>query len=873
MPSYLHIRVGSGALIIEVADALSPAPPPGPLPSSFADMTMSVGGARMLIPLYGGSPTHYLVLTGGLWSNPAVWSTGTVPTSSSDVQIQAGADVTVTGTSAVARDIVVQGNLHVCCGPADGGVCINTRLTVRNISVLDGGMFAIGEVDDPVDDGITAELVFADSAIDTAFDPEQWGHGLLVTGESDASMPGMMMGDSGMIRMCGQSRLPTWVRLGAEAHASDTTLTLGTSVAGAWRVGDTLDIPDSRQWADSEHTAGWPNSPQWEQRTIAAISTDGLTITLNSALTYDHLGGRKWDGTWDAQPLYPHVANTTRNVIVRSANPAGTRGHGLFTMRADVDVRHAEFRDLGRTLNAVLDSTTFPGGNPTATPSHIGTNQIGRYPLHWHHCWGPVGGQSNGLPVGSPRLNQGTVYGCSVTNPSQRITGGMSSADAISKWGVTLHDSSWLYSGFNVVADFAGSLITEEQGSETENIVEYNYMTRCFGTGARDDMGRDGDCYWARGASNRVRRNVANNFGPNDYSYGFISFMLQIGNIHIPLVRGADLSMAADGVNSAVIQGNSRGFLESADNEAYAGTSGMAYWWIASVGEVPSPGASGGTISNLTVWHYRHFGIFGYDAYNLVVDGLRTRTDCTGRVAGIASDNGWLTSDYRQTDVTYTNCDISGATDAFTFPAKSSGTFTVSDSTFASQKGIMIAFVRSVAGGSSIATGRTVVLDNVRSQILPGYTAYPLSKRYQDVADIGDQGLNVMVPDVTTVVDWQQVPGASFGLYYSGHGTSGTDAQGNPYTRSGQDPAFVPAPSATVSVLSPHAGWTNQQLHDNYRPYLEWTGAGLGGSNPLTPLLKPDAPNAATPGACVAGVLLPPGTSNTTYTDIDGFTG
>jgi hypothetical protein len=38
----------------------------------------------------------------------------------------------------------------------------------------------------------------------------------------------------------------------------------------------------------------------------------------------------------DSTRLLPHVGNATRNVVIRSENPAGTRGHTLFTHRADV---------------------------------------------------------------------------------------------------------------------------------------------------------------------------------------------------------------------------------------------------------------------------------------------------------------------------------------------------------------------------------------------------------------------------------------------------------------------------------------------------------------------------------------------------------
>ena len=116
--------------------------------------------------------------------------------------------------------------------------------------------------------------------------------------------------------MHGSVRTPTFVRLATEPRAGHTTLTLSEAVSG-WRVGDRLVLPDTRHIKESEVTGGgWINAVnQWEERTVQAISADGRTLTLNSALQYDHLGARDLNGVLD---FLPHVGNLTRNVIVRS---------------------------------------------------------------------------------------------------------------------------------------------------------------------------------------------------------------------------------------------------------------------------------------------------------------------------------------------------------------------------------------------------------------------------------------------------------------------------------------------------------------------------------------------------------------------------
>ena len=81
----------------------------------------------------------------------------------------------------------------------------------------------------------------------------------------------------------------------------------------------------------------------------------------------------------------------------------------MFMGQADVDIRYVSFHELGRTKIGPLDSTTFDAaGNVT----HIGTNQIARYPLHTHYLSGPAQGRSDGY--------QFSLVGNSVDNGQRR---------------------------------------------------------------------------------------------------------------------------------------------------------------------------------------------------------------------------------------------------------------------------------------------------------------------------------------------------------------------------------------------------------------------------------------------------------------------
>src|SRR5262249_28517127 len=151
---------------------------------------------------------------------------------------------------------------------------------------------------------------------DLGFDPDQYGTGIVAV--------------DGRVTMHGAVKSPTFTRVGAEPQAFGNVVSLQTAVSG-WQPGDRLLLPDTRQIDQFSF------SPQWEERPLQTVSGDRLAITLANALSYDHWGARDGDGHLD---FLPHLADLTRNVVIRSANPNGTRGHTLFTRSADVDIRY-----------------------------------------------------------------------------------------------------------------------------------------------------------------------------------------------------------------------------------------------------------------------------------------------------------------------------------------------------------------------------------------------------------------------------------------------------------------------------------------------------------------------------------------------------
>lgn len=459
----------------------------------------------------------------GAWSDPATWSPSRVPAAGDVVRIAAADTVTYSGVSDVALACVgVLGQLTF-------DTSANTRLTVGTLMVYEGGGLTIGTASAPVPAGVTAELVVANQPLT---DPEQFGTGVLALGR---------------VRMYGAERTPTWVRLAQEPRAGDTTLTLAQPVTG-WRVGDRLILPDTRHLKWNEVTGWSRTTPQWEELTTSAISPDGRVVTLTAALRFDHFGARDGvtgDGTLR---LLPHVGNLTRNTIVRSQSPIGSggvQGHVLFTHMADVDIRYVTFRDLGRTR---------------AAPTGSG-NQIGRYPVHFHHLMGPMTTPANGY--------QYTFVG-------NAVDGG--SASHTKRWGVAIHATHYGLVSDNVLYNYAGALLSTEDGSESYNVIERNFAVRSSGTGGRLGGGNEGQGFWFRGPNNYVRGNVAADFDSDETeaAFGYKYFMHMLGTIRIPTSKGQHEP------NYAAVDGNNLPILEFSNNEVYSAAQGLTYWWLSS---------------------------------------------------------------------------------------------------------------------------------------------------------------------------------------------------------------------------------------------------------------------------------------------------
>src|SRR5262249_52813094 len=142
------------------------------------------------------------------------------------------------------------------------------------------------------------------------------------------------------------------------------------SAPSNWQVGDELLVPDTATPV-FDQDGGHPR----RESTVTIAAITGATMTLSKPLDFEH---RNITDPQGVVILRPRVANLTRNIVLRSENPVGSRGHSADVGHmASWDIRYNRFYGLGRTANAPF--------NDTVLGTHIGTNQRGRYTEHHHH--------------------------------------------------------------------------------------------------------------------------------------------------------------------------------------------------------------------------------------------------------------------------------------------------------------------------------------------------------------------------------------------------------------------------------------------------------------------------------------------------------
>ena len=715
------------------------------------------------IPNFAESPTIQSAQNGN-WSSPSTWSPARVPATNDIVVVSH--TVTFDSASGDVDTIGVAAN-----GVLRFSTTKTTKLKVANLLVQPSGAFEVGTASNPIPASITAEIIIKDKPLDTTndgvgvYDPQQWGTSILVV--------------DGEIKMHGAIKSPTFIRLDQEPKAGDKTLFLEQSPQG-WKPGDRLILPDTRQltwWPPSKY--GSSVTPEWEELTIQSIS--GSTVTLTSALKYDHLGAR--DGNNTLQFL-PHVGNLTRNVVIRSENPNGVRGHTAWLHNADADIRYVQFQDLGRTTNSSIDNTSLDA-NGIAT--HIGANQIARYPFHTHHLSGPTTVPANGF--------QTTAIGLAIDNGAQ--------GDSI-KWGMAIHSTHYGLFRQNVVYHVAGAGIVTEDSSESFNVIEQNFVMRVRGTGSRADSGcgvscaREGVGMWFRGPNNYIRDNVVANAVDN---YGYTFFQFGAGTQRIPAYQGANPSHSGESVQIDIYATPLREF---ARNEVYGATpNGLTFWSLGTFGQENPRATSRSVVEDFWAWHVRK-GIFAYQSSKLTIAKAIILGD--PGVMPVMISAGMEFSDYLQKDLVITDATIENFRLGIDAPdivdarnQTTPGITIIQNSFLRNYHGISVA----APSHNNSAVGLSPKRLEVRNTQFATMNVSPLSgiSPYAINMSLDPKPISHLVQENRVdVYDYNQITGNDFRVYFSEQAPGFTVPQST--FRSNGSPLLI---------ASPEAGLTNQQ--------------------------------------------------------------
>lgn len=412
-----------------------------------------------LMDLVKSADATHVAVQDGSWFNPATWANGQVPGDGAKVLISDGVTVTYDGQSPVSLFTVrVDGALEFATDT-------DTFMEVDTLVVSNVGKLTIGTIGNPVEAGVDAVIQIAENGpIDVSWDPMLLSRGVI---------------SHGAIEIHGAEK-DTFLKVATDPMAGDTSITLESAPAG-WEVGDRLVLTGTHITPVTGGPPGSSRNATTEDEELTIVGIQGNTITFGTPLQFDHDTPRA--------DLKAYVANYSRNIRIETEDadnvPVSERGHVMFMHSDNVDVRYAEFFELGRTDKSqrAFDfddvATIMPDSNLKA-----------RYPLHLHRT-----GVDN---LDDPAILVGNaVWG----SPG---------------WGVVHHDSNAVLSD-NAAYDIFGAAFVAETGNETGRW-SHNIAIRSIGVNgtAKEggdvdafDLGRTGAGFWFQGRLVAAVDNVA----------------------------------------------------------------------------------------------------------------------------------------------------------------------------------------------------------------------------------------------------------------------------------------------------------------------------------------------------------------------------
>ncbi|KAM7317037.1 hypothetical protein ACRRTK_023339 [Alexandromys fortis] len=357
---------------------------------------------------------------------------------------------------------------------AYGGTLIfdeaDIELQAENILITDGGVLQIGTEASP----------FQHKAVITL-------HGHLRSPELPVYGAKTLAVREGTLDLHGLPVPVVWTRLAHTANAGEWTLVVQEAVT--WKAGESIVIATTGH----RHSQG-----ENEKRTIASVSSDGMSITLTRPLNYTHLGITVTlpDGTvFEARA---EVGLLTRNILIRGSEnvewndkiPPCPDGFdtGEFATQTCLQGKFGEEIGSDQFGGCIMLHAPSPGANMVTgrieyvEVFHAGQAfRLGRYPIHWHL-------------LGDLQFKS-YVKGCAIHQAYNRA--------------VTIHNTHHLLVERNIIYDIKGGAFFIEDGIEHGNILQYNLaiFVQQSTSLLNDDV--TPAAFWVTNPNNTIRHNVA----------------------------------------------------------------------------------------------------------------------------------------------------------------------------------------------------------------------------------------------------------------------------------------------------------------------------------------------------------------------------
>ncbi len=446
----------------------------------------------------------------GAWGDANTWSAG-VPDSTTRAIIPPAVTVTLTGTSHVTEELVVQGILDVEESPG-----VDKSLTSDWIHVNSGGVFQIGTEANRYDAN-DFTITLTGEEINSSFNIE----GVGTVNNNNAFL---MVGGGGRLQFFGEERL-TFTRLAATANQNSNQILVEQAIdrnhdgsinaadgSLNWEVGDQIVIASSTDDYRDE-----------DVRFITAISDQGdgtSLITLNTPLNNRHYGEIEsygdpvsLPGDFNLDNIVDAADFTIWQDNLGASDESALNGNGdgfggvdfadygvwrnnfgetgqgggelQIDLRAEVAVlnRNVKIQGLAShdTDNQFGDRNRFNAGVGDGFGGHTmimasagqitvdsvqfdrmgQTSRLGRYPIHWH-----IAGDRSG----------DILRGASITNSNNR--------------GLTVHGTHNLLIEGVVLHDIHGHGFFMEDGVETGNEFISNIAFGIHKVGRSDAVGQ-----------------------------------------------------------------------------------------------------------------------------------------------------------------------------------------------------------------------------------------------------------------------------------------------------------------------------------------------------------------------------------------------